>query len=93
MEKKKNLKFDQFVVKLSLEFDVQKIYPFQKVENISVCLWLQGKPILKNGPLNIISVHGHWRISWDLSALLLQHMENMAQHIHLAPAVISKALS
>lgn len=80
-------------MKHSLEFDVQRIYPFQKVQNIPAGPWLQGKLILKNGPLNIVSVHGHWRISWDLSALLLWHMENMAQHIPLAPAVISKSLS
>lgn len=71
---------------------MQRISPFQKVQNITACFWLQGKPVLKNGPLNIISVHGHWRISWDPSALLLLHMENMAQDIHLAPAVISKSL-
>lgn len=79
-------------VRLSLEFDVQRIYPLQKAQNITACLWLQGKPVLKNAPLNVISVHGHWRISWDPSALLLLHMKNMAQDIHLAPAAISKSL-
>lgn len=79
-------------MRLSLEFDVQRIYPFQKVQNITAYLWLQGKPVLKNGPLDIISVNGHWRISQNPSALLLQHMGNMAQDIHLAPASISKSL-